>query len=460
MLEGRTEVGDAEVDCAGLNKSHQSYSHERSLTARDQNAEREPSRTMEACLCNRPDIHSVAGASCCLSCGYYSAAQEEIRSTPLSERAKYHYRPLQSTNSIRLVRLYGGHRDDGIQCQIFHTTLDAHEHFEALSYTWGDSTLSKSILTTEGRLPVTANCFAALQDLRYQTDERILWIDAICICQRNTSEKNHQVPLMNTIYKEAMGVLIHINPDYGTYPLLPERVFRLFDQHSNLLMRFARQYEISNFLSQPWWSRVWILQEVAVARKALLVWGSTTLDWDHFTVAQLVARDFQPYDNQGNVPPVLLLSRNDPKPLKDFVSLMQTARCCKSSDPRDKIYALLGLLDSNVAHNLVADYNKSEQAVYADFVSNYVAAYNNLDILCLLGRESDVERRVSDIERTRYGELKGTWEMAQTLYGSGEVDEVLGSGEEELRNQVHSSLSPQLSSLPKLAPLHLSLIHI
>ncbi|KAF1969892.1 heterokaryon incompatibility, partial [Bimuria novae-zelandiae CBS 107.79] len=82
--------------------------------------------------------------------------------------------------------------------------------FEALSYTWGDRTSNRSLRKTQGRLEVTPNCLAALEDRRHQNQGRTLWIDAICINQHSNTEKNHQVPLMNQIYSKATQLLIYI----------------------------------------------------------------------------------------------------------------------------------------------------------------------------------------------------------------------------------------------------------
>jgi hypothetical protein len=55
---------------------------------------------------------------------------------------------------------------------------------------------------------VTANCEAALRKLRNRDSERILWIDAICINQDKTLERNHQVTLMRDIYSKASRVVV------------------------------------------------------------------------------------------------------------------------------------------------------------------------------------------------------------------------------------------------------------
>lgn len=368
---------------------------------------------MDKCICDRPDLHTVDGAICCLGCGYYGAPQEHVATASLNEHANYHYKSLESPSSIRLVRLCGGRRTDGIVCDIFHTALERLDGFEALSYTWGDGAKFKTINTPEGRLKITENCYSALEDLRHEAEDRILWIDAICINQRSNSEKNHQVPLMNRIYKAAFQVVIYLGRELEYRP--SNEFFSLW--RDPLLKQEAvpygylegssqdRQRDVSQFLSLPWWSRVWILQEVAVARRALLVWGASTMKWELFSTARVARQGYLPVNMEGNIPPVLMFSGNDPRPLNSFDELMHTARCSRSSEPRDKIYALLGLLGEHVVHNMVADYNRPLSELHAEFAMCIIEAHQNLDLLCLLGREVLPTREVQ-IEMRRLRNLE------------------------------------------------------
>lgn len=351
---------------------------------------------MDKCQCYRPDLQNLPDGLCCMSCGYFGPfeAQSEIASTS-SGHAKYHYKQLLSDNYIRLVRLRGGSTEDDLQCDILLTTLEGHWMYEALSYTWGDNTTSNTIYTPEGSLGVTANLYAALRDLRFAAKDQILWVDAICINQDSNSEKNHQVPLMRSIFAKAKRVVIYVGPD-ATQKIV--RLFKCFNDtdyhhfHHPGRHQCFDQLELSEFLSRPWWSRVWILQEVAVAKEALLMCGTATIDWANFTAAHIVARKLVPSDQRRATPPVLLLPKHDATPLRDFMSLIHTARSSKSSDPRDKVYALLGLLSPDVHHTLVANYDVSMCELYVELFMNVIAASRSLDLLCFIGRETHSSR--------------------------------------------------------------------
>jgi hypothetical protein len=82
--------------------------------------------------------------------------------------------------------------------------------YEALSWCWGTAGQTASIhLRKGGRMywkKVQPDLLAALKALRDQHEDRYLWIDAICIDQANTNEKNHQVEMMAMIYGQAQRV--------------------------------------------------------------------------------------------------------------------------------------------------------------------------------------------------------------------------------------------------------------
>ena len=78
----------------------------------------------------------------------------------------------------------------------------------ALSYAWDSYIGSGQIRCQDIPLTVTANCDAALRQLRKEEKVRKLWVDAICIDQSNMEERNDQVKRMVQIYSMAQEVLI------------------------------------------------------------------------------------------------------------------------------------------------------------------------------------------------------------------------------------------------------------
>lgn len=90
-------------------------------------------------------------------------------------------------------------------------SLDDSPEYTALSYVWGeppDSQDSQEITVNQHDFPVWENLYSALRHMQYETIQPAIWIDAICIDQKNTNEKNDQVPRMGHIYSSAKCVLI------------------------------------------------------------------------------------------------------------------------------------------------------------------------------------------------------------------------------------------------------------
>src|SRR5436190_22184539 len=112
----------------------------------------------------------------------------------------YKYHPLDlDGSSFRLIRLLKGNFTDGIQCELFEAWLHQVEGgmpYEALSYTWGSAKKTFNIIVNGCTMGVTQNLYVALQHLRFEDRDRILWIDAVCIDQSDLQERGHQVQQM------------------------------------------------------------------------------------------------------------------------------------------------------------------------------------------------------------------------------------------------------------------------
>ena len=98
-----------------------------------------------------------------------------------------------ATDAIRLVILLRGVRPQPIKCEIFETYLHAVEGvpYEALSYVWGARQSADQIWVNDCPFDVTENLHEALTHLRRPDEDRVLWVDAICIDQRHEAVGDH-----------------------------------------------------------------------------------------------------------------------------------------------------------------------------------------------------------------------------------------------------------------------------
>jgi hypothetical protein len=181
-----------------------------------------------------------------------------------------------------------------------------HARFEAISYVWGTRGTTESITCRAGNdgaqfnLPITRNAADALKAFRQPQSERLLWIDSIRISQTSQSEKSTQVAMMDSIFASATAVLIWL----GDEDAVPSPAAgALFEQWAVWLQNvtaeekqetLSRRNTLTAF-SEPmpsssaevetiikvfecrWFWRLWCVQELVLAKKALVCWGFTRL---------------------------------------------------------------------------------------------------------------------------------------------------------------------------------------
>ena len=348
----------------------------------------------------------------------------------------YPYEPISNTREIRILALNPAETGDVITCVLSRVFLDAEPKYEALSYTWDtDSSTSsqqdlKTINCSGHKMLVKENLFAALRRLRYPDRPRSLWVDAICINQADKEEKNHQVALMGKIYANAREVIIWLGEEEADDALAfdpiirSERVFKKVAPDSDLLrqvwdsegrpdeipMALGNQWRaLSGLLKKRWFSRVWIVQEIALARKATLFCGKFTWDWKRFSKAlrdiydsSLRAMMF-PYGIPQGIRALFVImriidSRNLQEPLSLFDLLVST-QGFQATDLRDKIFSLLSCLDftenetehvkARKAFNL--DYNISVDDLFRKVTVYYLLDEGHLEILSLVNHGSRLD---------------------------------------------------------------------
>lgn len=112
------------------------------------------------------------------------------------------YRALcKDSHDIRLLLLLPGVFNEEIECLIRHASLDEKDlHYETISYVWGDPSFRIPIKVDGQVVEVTKNLGDALRHLRLPDKPLTLWADAICINQKDLTEKMHQVGMMRSIY--------------------------------------------------------------------------------------------------------------------------------------------------------------------------------------------------------------------------------------------------------------------
>ena len=183
--------------------------------------------------------------------------------------SQYCYSPLSSEcDSIRLIRLMPNKDDSAeIQIELFECPLQisrGNHLYEALSYVWGNPDEKLPIFIYGCRFDVTVNLHVALLHLRNHFVERILWVDAICIDQKNLEEKKYQVQSMAKIYCQASRVVVWLGEAADGSDLALEEMRlaggRISTHPSN---EEAVEKSVLALLQRPWFRRIWVREQIS-----------------------------------------------------------------------------------------------------------------------------------------------------------------------------------------------------
>lgn len=367
------------------------------------------------------------------------------------------YRPLDP-NFMRLLILQPGSTENPVVCELSHQPVphtipgegpDPDIIYEALSYTWGDPKPTHVITCNGKSFPVGTNLFHALVHLRLPERPRMLWIDAISINQNDIAERNGQISHMYNIYQSAKRVVVWLGLHHEDSELAMEgtqylrhaenrQAITRHDHGPECIHKLERlTLSLEALFQRPWFTRSWVRQEVAAAKAVIVKCGFDEVSWTSLKKAnncreRLREKFFSnlpssPYNGPLKSKPLsrknVTLSFLKRNPLvgqsllsenADLRSLwyyhaggllehLMVSRAFDATDPRDKVYAVLGmtrepiendqllesgLVDAGVAKMRV-DYSSSISEVYQYAAKYIINRDKNLDVLCILSTHRD-----------------------------------------------------------------------
>ncbi|KAH7310683.1 heterokaryon incompatibility protein-domain-containing protein [Stachybotrys elegans] len=372
------------------------------------------------------------------------------------QTAYYTHQPLPTPRSIRVLRLEPSpHRTAELRCRLVAVSLDESPKFWALSYTWDAESPSYPVVCIDGssdlRLDITPNCAAALRHLRDATEERTLWVDGICINQLSVEERSSQVGLMGEIYLGAEKVVVWLGegdqaaaesinllqqigdvskikdlspikgeiPDHSdTTQYLASRQItqkKLHDQAREIVKNVKHQADdrINAIFRRNWFRRMWTVQEVILpsATKIEVRCGDSCIRWITFWTATdiLGAIDYPWIDTNGDMKLLryggqMILRHRFPDageimaktPGLDIgMNLSLFLLFCRpklATDPKDKVYALYGLLRYFKIPVPEANYDKPVEEIYTEVTAASIQHDKDLYLLNFVPSDS---RRLS-----------------------------------------------------------------
>lgn len=309
------------------------------------------------------------------------------------------------TARIRLMKLTPGTPPSLIRCTLQPFELNRTPPYLALSYEWGPESPTSQIEVQGQTVRIRLNLRHFLSQLLSSGYHEVwLWCDALCIDQSSRAERNHQVQLMSRIYRRAQRVLVWLGDaprgDSACSTLHAVRELSsctdLVSQAALLERRALIWQGLAALSRKRYWHRVWIVQEITVARAVLVFCGGESLDlqtlgtackfppdqltpwathlWSPLRDANSAQRSQRSAAGRELHHSIMYglcrAQRRWPTSIDSFETLSARYRQSGCADERDRVFALLGIAkEIALERGFVADYRKSVEETFIALVA-------------------------------------------------------------------------------------------
>ncbi|KAF2853156.1 HET-domain-containing protein [Plenodomus tracheiphilus IPT5] len=339
-----------------------------------------------------------------------------------------------SRKTVRLLEILPGRDFEPISAELTVCDLDEKPEYIALSYMWDQGDRKRRLECQGTKLEVGENLWQFLRQYRARITERNyrekepakprrLWIDAISINQSNMDERNHQVSLMRDIYTSAESVIVWLGLAEGH-----DELAFLLTRYPHLLNVEEMLAALVSLLNKSYWSRVWVVQEVVLARRVDMWCGEFQTDFsamekiwqrevEHNNLSVTSSRILNTLGytlfqkrkafRRSQIYKREIMGRRNSKTLKATFrlrDLLESFDNSQSSEPFDKIYGFLGVAHKGRGQPIRPDYSKPPVALLVDVLENQChntvrrGEEDNYKFLTLLRRTLGVTR----MELARY----------------------------------------------------------
>lgn len=318
----------------------------------------------------------------------------------------FSYSPLdEPDHSIRVLRVLPDLADNRIQVHIRHERVPT--KYCCLSYMWSDPNDVREILLNGRAVTVRRNLYDFLHSARRRLPNQPLWIDALCINQGDNAEKSHQVQRMGKIYQDAIEVLVWlgVQPDLDYLFSFIREVVRTDPStppsFSALVSHQPERVDIGlrRLCSNAYWHRAWIAQEILLARNVRIMNGSGHAEWRTLIRVVKETRKYVPgkFNDVFHHSPMMKFWEEWPWNImhtgvhvrKRSIWNLDWVWSSQCSDPRDRIYSLLALLDDD---NFDVDYDEDPCSLFWR-AGEHFRAWNGHIALSNLSQALDLNSR-------------------------------------------------------------------
>lgn len=293
-----------------------------------------------------------------------------------------------SQPSIRLFKL-SKNSDDQIEGHMKAFRVDSAPAFEALSYMWGpEDSPTKLICVNKSLVNVRINLYMFLELFKVRSLDSWLWVDQvgnrhlalhpvadlkqICINQADLQERSSQVGLMPSIYGKAKQVVVCLQPINATQsPIIKGPG----SGHTSVSDLGRDDLQLTNVFSHPYWSRLWISQEIILAQCLVLWYDTVIASWEDVKLAYEASDYHRSFVNgigrskaehYGDIYKRHLLFNRPKEPL----ALHQVLDGCVSDlckDRKDILYGIQSLVPDD--QPIPVDYAKTATEVLIDGIT-------------------------------------------------------------------------------------------
>jgi hypothetical protein len=337
---------------------------------------------------------------------------------------------LLKDDEIRILTVLPGSTGEDIQCLLVPESLQNSLPFQALSYLWVEDEPCKPITISYNksasksksfkdfdtcRIDTKTNIFKALQKLRHEEHEVRLYVNAICINHEDEDEKHTQPPRTQEIFNKASNVIVWL----GVEKVTTQTAFEFIPKVLNMNGFDELVKEDSNKKSQSWdalaelmrnplFSRRWLIQELAVAKTAVLHCGPYTIPWTSFSDAVALfeanlpaiqnnyifslasggpINDIRALSASTLVSVVSNILRKTPdgkilQRLESVETLVSIMAVFEATNPIDTIIAVMGLAKDGAQIKSIINNKRQVRDKYIDFVGYCARSSRSLDIIC------------------------------------------------------------------------------
>ncbi|MCJ1282264.1 hypothetical protein MMC26_001587 [Xylographa opegraphella] len=273
--------------------------------------------------------------------------------------------------------------------------------YDAVSYAWGDDASTTSVMCNGAPLAIRTSLFTALPFIHGSRPEprtRPLWIDAVCLNQRDRREKAIHVSCMGEVYENATRTLVWLGEADDSSDLamdnmesLTQKLLAVKDPNSLTVRQRLANYglpppddpkweALKSLQQRPWLFRLWTLQEIVLAKDAVLLCGCKSTSWDavvalhraaiqaelHIMVKADAERETPYKQAQIFITHVDFLRQH--RGILTLCELLTLSVDRGYSVPVDRVWALLGLLNKNYQQHIrnarLVDYSDAAIAHY------------------------------------------------------------------------------------------------